>query len=297
MVNNNKYEERLKYEFIFLRKLQTHPFIQGIIEISYQDRIDGDFRSILGNPSKWLYPNKFKITYKFPIMYVGKGMVMANWSYSFNLYVPEIILMDTNSKLGDNFTIENNSFPDGMVPYNPNVSKTWIDLGCLWQVANKHYGIWYFIVELGSMLNMEMPEINSEAITHLNYDAWDYWCNEREKAPNNDLKWPYGFDDEESIYHKLSEITLKLTNGEEYDISDIDLNYMTPALFISLCIENGIIVPENQLPKHSNGAHARYRIIDKSNVTIPFDCDNTFAELGFSGGDIVRIIVSSAKPK
>lgn len=189
------YEIRLKKEFEFLQRLQRHPNTRNVIDIRYKNRVGAsDYKSVLENPTGPLFPNKFKITYTFPIMYVGRGQVKTNWSHSFYLEVPESILMDSNKTVGNEFEIEGGCFPDGMVPFNGHVSPNWVCIGALWQVANQGFGIWYFIISVGALLNQEKSEMDPNDTVHLNGDAWDYWMNDRQMAPNNDIKWPYNLD-------------------------------------------------------------------------------------------------------
>ena len=194
------YEIRLKKEFELLQRLQRHPNTRGIIDIYYKERVGSrGYKPIVDNPSTNLYPNSFKVTYTFPIMYVGRGQVKTNWSHSFTLEVPEYILMDPDKTVGNEFEIEGGCFPSGNVPFNSHISPNWVCIGALWQVANQGFGIWYFFVSLGALLNQEKTEMDPNDTVHLNGDAFDYWMEDRQMQPNNIINWPYNLDKDINI--------------------------------------------------------------------------------------------------
>ena len=189
------YETRLKKEFEYLQKLERHPFNnKGIIKLYYIDRVSGgSYRSILETPTSNLYPNKFKVTYSMP-MYVGEGQIKNDWSASFLFEVPEDILMDPDSKLGVQIEGNNGNFPEGSKPFNNHVSTGWVCTGTAWGVANQGFGIWYFIIALGCLLNQEqfmMASDDADENRHLNADAFRYWKNVRKMQPNNKIDWPF----------------------------------------------------------------------------------------------------------
>lgn len=189
------YETRLKKEFEYLQKLERHPFnSKGIIKLFYIDRFGGgSYRSILDAPTSALYPNQFKVTYSMP-MYVGEGQIKNDWSASFLFEVPEEILMDPESKLGVQIEGNNGNFPEGSKPFNNHVSTGWVCTGTAWGVANQGFGIWYFIIALGCLLNQEkfmMASDDADENRHLNADAFRYWKNVRKMQPNNKIDWPF----------------------------------------------------------------------------------------------------------
>lgn len=198
-MSNETYEIRLRKEFELLQKLQRHPSVNNDIikiTIQYKDRLrGGDYKSVLENPSSGLYPNSFRVTYKMPV-YVGPGQLKRDWQASFLFSTPENILMNPSSKLG--VEIEGGNFPSGSVPYNNHVSMGWVCTGTAWAVANQGFGIWYFIINLGCLFNMDrfMMVANEEedpvyGVHHLNYDAYLYWKNERNMQPTNKINWPF----------------------------------------------------------------------------------------------------------
>lgn len=183
------YEKRLKIEFDLLQKLQVSE-IKDIVEIFYKERIGGNsgWKSIMNTPDSPLYPNKFKVTYHFPKMYVGPNSIKRNWTQSFVFEVPENILMHMGSSMG--VQIENGSFQDGEVPYNNHISKSYICTGSAWTIAQQGYGIWYFIICIGCLLNLEKFMMDSNR-RHLNEEALIFWRTERNMQPTNKIKWPF----------------------------------------------------------------------------------------------------------
>ncbi len=149
------------------------------------------------NPTGGLYPNEFKVKYTFPIMYVGPGQIVRNWSYSFLFSVSEDILISDKKVDSEFFKIENGAFPDDMIPYNSHVSKTWFCIGSEWESA-RGLGIWYFVISIGGILNQDKSEMNIHETVHLNSAAYDYWTEDRNMQPNNNISWPFNLADEDT---------------------------------------------------------------------------------------------------
>ena len=89
----------------------------------------------------------------------------------------------------------------------------------------------------------------------------------------------------------MAKLTAKLLSGEAFDIEDLDLEHQTPKQLIEELITNGALQPEDTLPATADGRHSVYGIVDKNNVKIQPDSDQTFSQLGFIDGDTVRIII------
>lgn len=194
---NETYEIRLREEFELLQKLQRHPSVNNDtikITIQYKDRLrGGNYKSVLENPSSGMYPNSFRVTYQMP-MYVGHGQLKRDWQATFLFSVPESVLMNPHSSL--EAKIEGDKFPDGSIPYHNHVSRSgsWFCQGGSWGAAQQGNGIWYFIVALGSILNMDrgfVVEDSEDARHHLNYDAFLYWKDERNMQPVSAINWPF----------------------------------------------------------------------------------------------------------
>lgn len=193
------YNTRLRKEFELLQKLEKDPFNRtGIIHTFYKDRMTGVYKSILESPNAGLFPTDYKVKYTFPIMYVGPGKVVRNWSYSFLFSVSEDILIGNKKVDADFFHIDGGQFPDGMMPYNSHVSKTWFCIGSEWETC-RGMGIWYFVVSMGGVLNQEKSEMNIHEDVHLNSAAFDYWVNDRKMQPNNLITWPFNLTEKKTI--------------------------------------------------------------------------------------------------
>ena len=200
------YEIRLEEEFRLLTKLQRHPNVSKYLQIFYKERMGGGaYKSILepiesagrteqGTPIT-LHPNKFKFTYTMP-MYVGEGQLINDWSASFLFEVPESVLMNQNKSL--KMSIEGGEFPDGRVPFNNHVSKTWVCTGTIWDIAQGS-GLWYFVMSVGCLLNQDRivtPADDRDENRHLNSAAFRFWKRDRNMAPITDIKWPFNLDSE-----------------------------------------------------------------------------------------------------
>lgn len=196
------YENRLKIEFDLLQKLQASE-VKDIVDIFYQerDRDTSHWKSIKTRPNSALYPNKFKVTYHFPKMYVGPDKIKKNWSGTIIFEVPEHILMHMGSGMG--VKIENDSFEEGEVPYNNHINKTYICTGTAWTIAQQGYGIWYFIICVGCLLNLERFMID-EKREHLNGDALTFWRTKRNMQPTNKIKWPFDLNMRDKNKHSNS---------------------------------------------------------------------------------------------
>ena len=183
------YETRLKNEFALLQKLQASE-AKKYIELFYKERQGRDdrWKPITTNPSSALYPCEFKVTYHFPRMYVNGGRLMNNWQWSFTFEVPENILMLTGSSMG--IQIEGGAFPADITPYNHHVSSTYVCSGGAWTIAQQGYGIWYFVILIGCLLNME-EFIMDRYGGHLNQAAGEFWIHQRNRQPTNKIKWPF----------------------------------------------------------------------------------------------------------
>lgn len=183
------YEIRLKNEFGLLQKLQVSE-AKEYIDIFYKERDgrDKNWKPISANPSSTLYPNTFKVTYHFPMMYVDNGRLVRNWHGTITFDVPENILMRKGSTMGVH--IDGDSFPHGMTPYNHHVSSTYICCGGAWTIAQQGYGIWYFIILLGCLFNMEEFIMDRNG-GHLNPEAGRFWITQRNRQPTNQIKWPF----------------------------------------------------------------------------------------------------------
>lgn len=91
-------------------------------------------------------------------------------------------------------------------------------------------------------------------------------------------------------FKELTNITVKLISGEEFDVG-IDLESQTPTQLVDELIASGILLPVHKLPTTADGSHSVYGIVDKNNIRIQPESNLTFKELGFTEGDTVKIII------
>ena len=182
----SEYEKQLYQEYKDLQKLQLDPAMKDILEISYLPRIGRQvYRSIL-EESHGLNPVEYKVKYTMP-MYVSPGVLKKDWSGAILFKVTESVLMQ-GGDLG--VRIEGGSFPEGSVPFNKHIQPGWICSGDMWKNAMDGYGIWYFVISIGCLLNLE-PDEQAETGDHLNGEAREFFETVRHKQPTNNINWPY----------------------------------------------------------------------------------------------------------
>ncbi len=184
------YEIRLREEFNNLRKLQRQKGMESILRIQFVDRINGGKQSIENEPSSSnLFPEEYIITYKMPI-YIERGRLDTNWSGDLSVRVSKDLLMRSSSSSKPTTELDTSNGE----PFNHHIG-SWVCIGGVWSVA-KDFGIWYFIVGIGGLLNQEKIWMEDDGSGHVNGEAYDYWKNERNKEPINDIKWPYTLEDD-----------------------------------------------------------------------------------------------------
>ena len=181
------YEIRLKKEFKLNRMLQNSE-VKDYIKIYYKERNgrDPQWKSILTEPSSELYPNNYKVTYRFPKMYVGPDKYVRNWEKSFYCLVDEQTLMSPSRPF--TLQIEGGCFSDGELPFCPHTNKYNICTGSASSVA-KNFGVYYFFALVGMILNMDKSIVDTES-GHYNPEALYWWREKRQYQPNNNIKWP-----------------------------------------------------------------------------------------------------------
>jgi len=192
---NETYEIRLREEFLNLRALQNDSEMQKILEIEYQERNGNSFKSILHDPLIALYPTRYKVTYKMPV-YVDEGQLNTDWKGVLDFRVNEDNLMKPDSK-NPEYDFKN----EGGVAFNSHMSAAWFCLGTVWEVSHQGFGLWYFVIGVGCILNQEKgwtaynPDKTDAENGHLNYSAFIYWKNVRKMQPINNIKWPLNLRD------------------------------------------------------------------------------------------------------
>ena len=95
----------------------------------------------------------------------------------------------------------------------------------------------------------------------------------------------------------MAKISIKLIDGSVFECDDIDLNSCSNRDLIQLMINEGCIIPEEELPvRNEQGDHMVYTLIAKSGSGIINPIENkSLAEIGFVDGDIIRIIPTTTR--
>lgn len=185
---NETYEIRLREEFLNLRALQNDSEMKKILEMEYRERNGNSFKSILLDPSIALYPSRYKVTYKMPV-YIDEGQLNTDWKGVFDFEVNEDKLMNQKSKNPD---YEFKSI--GGNPFNNHISPGFFCLGNAWEVSQQGFGLWYFVIAVGCIINQDKGWTADED-KHLDSDAYKFWKYTRKMQPINNIKWPLNLRD------------------------------------------------------------------------------------------------------
>lgn len=199
-------------EYELLRKIQSHPNLNNEvinITIQYKDDTTNTWESILsGSTNRYVkmpkrvfsawnegnfyvpkFSGTFRITYKMPV-YVAPDKLVTDWESTFILDTQGLsIRPQSNAKL----LIENGEFPRGLTPFNPHIHKDWIDMGCLLRAANEGCGIWFYVIGIGALLNMDTFAMDLHPVNPS--EAYLWWVNERKMQPTSKIDWPFNLSD------------------------------------------------------------------------------------------------------
>lgn len=93
-------------------------------------------------------------------------------------------------------------------------------------------------------------------------------------------------------HQNKARIDVKTTwDGAGFELEDVDLEQITNRDLIQEIIGAGVMVPESQLPHATDNTPTMYSLIDKAGVKVEPDDVKSLAELGFTDGDTVRIVL------
>jgi len=186
---SNFYENvQLREEFILVQKLQKDNEVNKYLTIQYEDRVTGELRSVIQNPSN-KYPESFIVEYRLPV-YVNEGQLEHGYRATAKIILSEVCI-NGNGKRPEPQTFWNSNY----VPYNNHVKDKAICTGNAWTVA-KGFGLWYYIIALGALVNQD--EFVCAEGYHFNSQAYLYWLS-RGKKPVTNIKWPYDLHIRQSI--------------------------------------------------------------------------------------------------
>lgn len=101
-----------------------------------------------------------------------------------------------------------------------------------------------------------------------------------------------GGGDNLDSHQNKARIDVKTTwDGAGFELEDVDLEQITNRNLIQEMIGAGVMVPESQLPHATDNTPTMYSLIDKAGVKVEPDDVKSLAELGFTDGDTVRIVL------
>lgn len=183
--------QRLRKEFENIRKLASHKEMRNVLEIKYKDRVTGKTHNILEQTNPAKYPEIYIVKYKMPV-YIEEGQLKKDWEGTLTITLTKRVF--------ESQAIPSHPFSYNEEPFNQHVGRRYpngICTGHIWDLA-KHYGVWYFIIGIGGILNLEREWLDENA-GHLNYDAHEYWKVTRKMEPTNKINWPHSlsYDNDE----------------------------------------------------------------------------------------------------
>ena len=93
-------------------------------------------------------------------------------------------------------------------------------------------------------------------------------------------------------HQNKARIDVKTTwDGAGFELEDVNLEQITNRDLIQEMIGAGVMVPEPQLPHATDNTPTMYSLIDKAGVKVEPDDVKSLAEIGFTDGDTVRIVL------
>lgn len=208
IINPGLYEIRLREEFKNMRRLQQDTGIKTVLAIWCADRISGRIISVLDNPESALYPEQYTIRYSMPV-YLAKTHLKRDWYGDFTVTVAHDILMKPESGNVPAYQLDTTQG----VPFNHHISQGYFCSGGLWAVA-RDYGLWYFIIGCGSIINQESIWMDDSGAGHLNNEAYLFWKNDRHKQKINTIKWPFDLRNRIEISDKIATPQIKIKIGQ-----------------------------------------------------------------------------------
>lgn len=208
MFNSGLYEIRLREEFKNMRRLQQDPIMKRILEIWFIDRISGIMTPVTENPETALYPEQYKVCFSMPV-YLAKDLLKKDWQGDFTVTLAPDVLMQPESGKVPAYQLDTTHG----VPFNHHISQGYFCTGGIWSVA-KDYGLWYFVIACGSIINQEPTWMDDRGIGHVNADAYLYWKNDRRKQKISDIKWPFDLRNRIEILDRQGMSSTKIKIGQ-----------------------------------------------------------------------------------
>jgi hypothetical protein len=185
IINAGLYQIRLREEYNNMRRLQQDTVMKKILSIVYVDRVSCNEMTMQEVPEANLYPEQYKVCFKLPV-FIAKDNLKKDWQGIFTVRLTQDTLMNPESGSVPAYQLDT---AQG-VPFNHHITQGYFCTGGLWTVA-KDYGLWYFIIGCGSILNQESAWMDDSGAGHLNNDAYLYWKLNRMKRKITDIQWPF----------------------------------------------------------------------------------------------------------
>ena len=141
-------------------------------------------------------------------VYLDKDHVKRDWQGEFMITMAHDILMKPDSGNVPAYQLDTSQG----VPFNHHISQGYFCSGGLWSVA-KDYGLWFFIIGCGSIINQESTWMDDSGAGHLNNEAYLFWKNDRRKQKITDIKWPFDLRNRIEIPDRLENPQMKIKIG------------------------------------------------------------------------------------
>lgn len=174
----------LREEFNLVQKLQKDAEFVKYVTVKFEDRVTGETKTVLSEPTANKYPEKYLVEYRMPV-YVGEGQLRNDFHGIAKIHLSEPVLSNKTADHGPHVEWKTNC-----KPFNNHVSDTWVCNGngkdSAWAVA-KDLGLWHFIIVMGQLINQD-PNVSADAV-HMSLDAYNYWVR-RARKPVTNIKWP-----------------------------------------------------------------------------------------------------------
>lgn len=185
ITNPGLYEIRLREEFKNMRRLQMEPAMKRILSVWYSDRITGEKKQVTGSAVPALFPEQYLVRFTMPV-YTAKNQLRSGWYGDLTITLSHDVLMKPAQKLIPACQLDTSQG----LPFNHHISQGFFCTGGLWLVA-RDYGLWYFIIGCGSIINQESLWMDDSGAGHLNNDAYLWWKNERHRQKVSNINWPF----------------------------------------------------------------------------------------------------------
>jgi len=211
-MSNSFYEDTLlRSEFNLVARLQLNAEFSRYVNVSYEDRILGEQRSVLNPPTGARYPERYIVEYRLPVYYTAREL-RTDWRGVATMELSEPVLTNRHSNHGPHVT-----FTSNFEPFNNHVRQHAICSGNAWAVA-KDNGLWHFIISLGALINQD--EFVSADGAHYDYSAYQHWQS-RGRRPVTNINWPLNL--------LSTEIPINKIERPKVDIIPADNNRPPPA--------------------------------------------------------------------